>query len=197
MQSLATGEGWTDDAVARALAATRVIAALAIRPSRQREGAEPPAPPVPEGRLAVIARPRAGRVRAAVSSAVTAADVAVTGSRLDDAASMTHRHQLEGLQSALAELTAALYRQAPAREAATLNEAVRHARERGGRPAARTQRLENVVVAALTAVAQSVAAEWAVFDFGGLQFWRRDTGRLALLAVVGRGGRAAADPVGR
>ena len=39
--------------------------------------------------------------------------------------------------------------------------------------------------AALTAVAQSVAAEWAVFDFGGLQFWRRDTGRLALLAVVG------------
>jgi hypothetical protein len=41
-----------------------------------------------------------------------------------------------------------------------------------------------VVVAALTAVAQSVAAEWAVFDFAGLQFWRRDTGRLALLAVV-------------
>ncbi len=41
------------------------------------------------------------------------------------------------------------------------------------------------MVAALTAVAQSVAAEWAVFDFAGLQFWRRDTGRLALLAVVG------------
>ena len=38
---------------------------------------------------------------------------------------------------------------------------------------------------ALTAVAQSVAAEWAVFDFAGLQFWRRDTGRLALLAVAG------------
>ncbi len=41
------------------------------------------------------------------------------------------------------------------------------------------------MVAALTAVAQSVAAEWAVFDFAGLQFWRRDTGRLALLAVAG------------
>ncbi len=41
------------------------------------------------------------------------------------------------------------------------------------------------MVAALTAVAQSVAAEWAVFDFAGLQFWRRDTGRLALLALVG------------
>ena len=42
-----------------------------------------------------------------------------------------------------------------------------------------------MVVAALTAAAQSVAAEWAVFDFAGLQFWRRDTGRLALFAVIG------------
>jgi hypothetical protein len=42
-----------------------------------------------------------------------------------------------------------------------------------------------VVVAALTAAAQSVAAEWAVFDFAGLQFWRRDTGRLAMFAVMG------------
>ena len=41
------------------------------------------------------------------------------------------------------------------------------------------------MVSALTAVAQSVAAEWAVFDFAGLQFWRRDTGRLALIAVAG------------
>ena len=41
------------------------------------------------------------------------------------------------------------------------------------------------MVGALIAVAQTVTAEWAVFDFGGLQFWRRDTGRLALLAVVG------------
>ncbi|MEY4634666.1 MAG: hypothetical protein RJA55_464 [Acidobacteriota bacterium] len=45
--------------------------------------------------------------------------------------------------------------------------------------------MEDVVVAALTAVARAVAAEWAVFDFAGLQFWRRDTGRLALMAVVG------------
>ena len=41
------------------------------------------------------------------------------------------------------------------------------------------------MVAALTAIAQSAAAEWALFDFTGLQFWRRDTGRLALLAVIG------------
>lgn len=40
------------------------------------------------------------------------------------------------------------------------------------------------MVAALTAIAQSAAAEWAVLDLDGLQFWRRDTGRLALLAVV-------------
>jgi hypothetical protein len=42
-----------------------------------------------------------------------------------------------------------------------------------------------VVVAALIAAAQSVAAEWTALDVAGLQFWRRDTGRLALLAGVG------------
>ncbi len=40
------------------------------------------------------------------------------------------------------------------------------------------------MVAALTAVAQAVAAEWGVLDWGGLQFWRRDTGRLALVALI-------------
>lgn len=125
VQLLATGEGWTESAVARALAATRVIAALAIRDAVSEKELKPGAP-VPEGRLVASLgrlRPR----RAAVSSAVTAADVAVTGARLEDGAPMTYRHQLEGLQSALAELTAALYRQAPTRDAALLNEAVRHA----------------------------------------------------------------------
>jgi hypothetical protein len=130
VQSLVTGDGWTDSAVARALAATRVTAALAIRHAVS-EKELPPGAAVPEGRLAV-SHGRLRPVRAAVSSAVTATDVAVTGSRLDDAATMTYRQQLEGLQSALAELTAALYRQAPAREAATLNEAVRHARSVAG-----------------------------------------------------------------
>ena len=41
------------------------------------------------------------------------------------------------------------------------------------------------MVGALTAIAQSATAEWALFDFTGLQFWRRDTGRLALLVVIG------------
>jgi hypothetical protein len=44
--------------------------------------------------------------------------------------------------------------------------------------------VEHLVVAALTAIVQSVAAEWALFDLNGLQFWRRDTGRLALLALA-------------
>jgi hypothetical protein len=40
---------------------------------------------------------------------------------------LTRGHQLEGLQSGLAHLTAALYRQSPSREAVVLDEAVRHA----------------------------------------------------------------------
>ncbi len=124
VQARAAGDGWSDEGVAQALSAVRVIAALAIRrPISERPLAA--GAPVPDGRLAVTD----GRVRtkrAAVSSAVTATDVAVFGSQLDDSVPLTHRHQLAGLQSALADLTAALYRQAPARDAATLNEAVRH-----------------------------------------------------------------------
>jgi hypothetical protein len=40
---------------------------------------------------------------------------------------VTRGHHLEGLQSGLADFTAALYRQSPSRDAAVLNEAVRHA----------------------------------------------------------------------
>lgn len=125
IQAATAGDGWTDEAVARALASVRVIAALAIRRPVSEKVLAATAP-VPEGRLAVShgrVRPR----RASVSSPVTAADVAVVGSTLDDAASLAHRQHLEGLQSALADLTAALYRQTPVRDAATLSEAVRHA----------------------------------------------------------------------
>ena len=125
-QALATADGWTDTAVARALAAIRVIAALAIRRPISEKVLKANAP-VPEGRLAV-AHGRVRTMRASVSSAVTATDVAVAGSRLDDSVPLAHRHQLVGLQSALAEMTAALYQQAPVRDAATLNEAIRHAR---------------------------------------------------------------------
>ncbi len=130
VQSLATADGWTDAAVARALAAVRVIAALTVhRPISEKDLKA--AAPVPEGRLAV-SHGRVRTRRAAVSSAVTATDVALAAAQLDDAVSPTHRHQLQGLQSALVDLTAALYRQAPVRDAATLNEAVRHAIEVAG-----------------------------------------------------------------
>jgi len=129
LQSAAAGEGWTDAAVARALAAVRVIAALAIHHPIS-EKAWTAGAPAPEGRLDVTHGRIKGR-RAAVSAAVTATDVALAGSQLHDEVSLTHRHQLEGLQSALAELTAALYRQSPVRDAAVLNEGVRHAVEVG------------------------------------------------------------------
>lgn len=127
VQALATADGWTDTAVARALAAIRVVGALAIRRPLSEKVLKANAP-VPEGRLAVT-HGRVKTMRASVSSPVTAADVALTGSRLADSVPLAHRHQLEGLQSALAEMTAALYQQAPVRDAATLNEAGRHARE--------------------------------------------------------------------
>ena len=125
IQAATAGDGWTDEAVARALASVRVIAALAIRRPVSEKVLAATAP-VPEGRLAV-SHGRVRTRRASVSSPVTAADVAVFGSTLDDAASLAHRQHLDGLQSALADLTAALYRQNPVRDAATLSEAVRHA----------------------------------------------------------------------
>lgn len=125
IQAATAGDGWTDEAVARALASVRVIAALAIRRPVSEKVLAATAP-VPEGRLAV-SHGRVRTRRVSVSSPVTAADVAVFGSTLDDSASLTHRQHLEGLQSALADLTAAVYRQTPVRDAATLGEAVRHA----------------------------------------------------------------------
>lgn len=126
-QAAAAVDGWTDEGVARALASVRIIAALAIRRPVSEKILAATAP-VPEGRLAV-SHGRVRTRRASVSSPVTAAEVAVFASKLTDAVSLMHRHHLEGLQSALADLTAALYRQTPARDAAALNEAVRHALE--------------------------------------------------------------------
>lgn len=127
VQSAAAAEGWTDALVARALAAVRVVASLAIRhPLSEKE--LPAGAAAPEGRLAVTHGRVKGR-RASVSSAVTATDVALAESQLADEVSVSHRHQLEGLQSALAVLTAASYCRAPVRDAAVLNEAARHATE--------------------------------------------------------------------
>jgi hypothetical protein len=125
VQGAAARDGWTDETVARALRATRLVAGIAI----DREISQKPLPAdgaVPEGRLLV----RHGVIRPAgvtVSSAVTADDVGRWASRTTGSMTITGGHQLEGLQSGLAALTAALYRQAPAREAGELAEAVRHA----------------------------------------------------------------------
>lgn len=125
VQARATRDGWNDDTVSEALGAIRLVAAAAIgRRVSQRplsKGGE-----VPEGRLLV----RFGTVRptaATVSSAVTPDEVGRSAVRNAAAITLTRGHHLEGLQSGLAHLTAALYRQSPSREAAVLNEAVRHA----------------------------------------------------------------------
>jgi hypothetical protein len=116
-------DGWTDDNVWRTLATMRLIAAAAIeQPVSQKPLKKGPAP---EGRLFA----RHGLVRpiyASVSSPVTADDVA-RASAGSATLSTTRRQQLEGLQSGLSEMTNALYRKDPSRDATALDEAVRHA----------------------------------------------------------------------
>ena len=122
-QSRANAAGWSDELLARALASTRLVTAAAIdQPISQKAVAADGAPP--EGRLLV----HHGIIRktgASVSTAVTADHLAAAAR--GGALSTTRRQQLEGLQSALATLSNALYRKDPARDAASLDEAVRHA----------------------------------------------------------------------
>ena len=125
LQARATRDGWTDDHVAEALRVIRLVAAAAIgRAVSQR--ALPADGVVPEGRLLV----RHGSLRpvtATVSSAVTPDEVGRSAVRSAASITVTTGHHLEGLQTGLTDFTAALYRQSPSREAAVLNEAVRHA----------------------------------------------------------------------
>ncbi len=125
IQMRATRDGWTDDIVAEALAAIRLVAAATIRRSvSQRPLGKDGV--VPDGRLLV----RFGRLRSVsstVSSPVTADEVGRSAIRDATSMTVTRGHHLEGLQSGLADFTAALYRQSPSREAVVLNEAVRHA----------------------------------------------------------------------
>jgi hypothetical protein len=116
--------GWTDAEVARALAATRVIAAAAIeQPISQRlfvKGAD-----VPEGRILV----QHGLITSnsvTVSSPITADDLARTVAQ-SPSLSTTRRQQLEGLQSAVVAFSAALYRKDPVRDSSTLDDAMRQA----------------------------------------------------------------------
>jgi hypothetical protein len=125
VQARAAHDGWSDERVAAALSAMRLIAATAIgRPVSQH--AAPRGAPTPEGRLLVRAG-AIGPLTSTVSSSITADEVGRAASRNAASITLTRGHHLEGLQSGLALLTAALYRQSPSRQAAELNEAVRHA----------------------------------------------------------------------
>ena len=124
VQSRAARDGWTDDAIAAALSSMRVIAAAAIDHPISRKPL-PPGGAIPEGRLRVdhgLVR----RTAATVSSAVTTDDL-LRVSGQNGAATLTRTQQIDGLRGALATLTAALYRRAPERDAASLDEAARHA----------------------------------------------------------------------
>jgi len=124
VQSRVSGEGWTDETVARALASTRLVAAAAIdQPISQKDVAKDDV--VPDGRL-LVEHGLLRKTGATVSSPVTADDVMRASSR-NSALSTTRRQQLEGLQAGLSALTNALYRKEPRRDASALDEAVRHA----------------------------------------------------------------------
>ena len=123
-QGQATRAGWTDDTIATALSSMRLVAAAAINhPISQKP--LPAGSAVPEGRLRVEYG-LLGRSAATVSSAVTEGDLARAGTP-ESAATLTRVQQLDGLRRSLAALTAAAYRRAPDRDAASLDEAVRHA----------------------------------------------------------------------
>jgi hypothetical protein len=125
IQARATRDGWTDDIVAEALAAIRLVAAAAIG----RSVSQRPLPKdgvVPDGQL-LVHFGSVRRVSGTVSSPVTADEVGRSTIRNAASMTVTRGHHLEGLQSGLAAFTAALYRQSPSREAGLLNEAVRHA----------------------------------------------------------------------
>ena len=124
VQSRANREGWADDTVARALGSMRLIAAAAVGQAISQKPT-PPNAAVPDGRL-LVEHGLLRRSGITVSSAATADDIA-RARATTGAFSTTRLQQLEGLQTGLSALTAALYRQAPARDAATIDDAVTQA----------------------------------------------------------------------
>ena len=121
-QQRAAREGWTDETIASALAAARLITAATIDHGVSQKPLASNGTS-PEGRLPVeYGFPR--RIKATVSSAVTPGDVTralSTNGRF----STTRAQQLETLRDALTVLTAARYQKSPNRDAAALDDAVR------------------------------------------------------------------------
>jgi hypothetical protein len=120
-QGRAAADRWSDEHLAAALSAMRVIAGVAAK--RPLSSKPLPADGVtPEGRIRIdrgVLRRRA----VTVSSAATG----------EELSTMPH---LDGLRSAIASLTAALYRRMPQRDAVAIDEAVRTAIDEAHRLAA-------------------------------------------------------------
>lgn len=111
-QGRAVHEGWSDDRIADALAAVRVVSAMAIGHPISRKPL-PAAAAVPEDRLRVdhgVVR----RVTETVSSGIT--PIELDGST-----------GVDSLRSALSVMTAALYRRGNDRDGAAIDDAVRQA----------------------------------------------------------------------
>jgi hypothetical protein len=126
IQSRAAADRWTDDDLVAALAAMRVIAAVATNRSISRK----PLPPdgvTPAGRVRVD-RGLVRRHAVSVSSAVTPAD-------LDGHA------RLDALRDGISLLSTTMYRRAPDRDAVAIDEAVRQAIAIAGDEASRRSRL--------------------------------------------------------
>ena len=128
-QRRAAADRWSDDAIAAALSAMRVIAAVAAGSPISRK----PLPPngvTPDGRLRVdhgVFRRKA----VSVSSAATTDDLAALS-------------RFEKLRSALALLTAAMYRRAPERDPVAIDAAVGDAIDLSGDLASERGRLKTL-----------------------------------------------------
>lgn len=117
-----TAGGWDDEMIGRVLAALRLIAAAAIGRGISQKAVTGA---VPEGRLVVkhgLVRP----VSTAVSSSITAEDLARAIAEPDAELSTTRLQQIEELQSLLRSFTAANYGRAN-RDSSALGEGVRRA----------------------------------------------------------------------
>ncbi len=123
VQSDAGRQGWDEDLVGRAVAATRIAATSAIgRPIDQRKRAHAKGG---EGRL-VVGGSRL-RKRTIVSGAATSEDLSRAIARLPESASAERRQMLDELQQALSAFTKVQYAQQASFDQTSLDEALRHA----------------------------------------------------------------------
>jgi hypothetical protein len=120
IQAGAGADRWSDDDLAAALTAMRVIAAVAAQRSISRKPL-PAGGVVPDGRLRVD-RGLIRRDAITVSSALTPGDLA-------------GHPPLDDLRAGIALLTAAMYQRTPERDAVAIDGAIRHAIDVAGRVA--------------------------------------------------------------